>query len=64
MKNKLQSIIDGETTGGDAVAFLRSALEEHRAATSRSIELGQMIVNAEDVLIYGKEGRPLHRTFR
>lgn len=64
MKQELQSIINGETTGSHAVAILRSALEEYGSATSRAIELGQMIGNAEDVLIYGKEGRPLHRTFR
>jgi hypothetical protein len=64
MKEKLQSIIDGKIEGEDAVAILRSALKEHGSMSDKSFEFGQLIGMAEDAFIYGKEGRPLHKTYR
>lgn len=64
MKEKLQSIIDQRVTGNDAVVILRSALKELAGANTQFIELGQLIGQAEDIFIYGKKGRPMHKTFR
>lgn len=64
MKQKLQSIIDQKVIGNDATTILRSALEEYAATNYKSSELSQLIGQAEDVLLYGKKGRPTHRSYR
>jgi hypothetical protein len=64
MKEKLQAIIEQRIISNEAVTILRSAIEELSKITAQSIELGQLIAQAEDVFLYGKDGRPIHRTFR
>jgi hypothetical protein len=64
MKEKLQSIIDGETTGSDAISVLRLALKEYKSMVDKSTGLSQLISQAEDYLLYGKEGRGINKTFR
>lgn len=64
LTEKLQSIIDGKTTGNDAVTILRAALEKYKSTNTQLIELGQLIGEAEDFFIYGKAGRSINKTYR
>lgn len=64
MQEKLQCIIDQTITGPEAIAILRTAIEDSAAASYKSSELSYLIGQAEDVLLYGKEGRPINRSYR
>ena len=52
MLKKLQSIIDKKITGDEAVRILNDASSEYEEITKRSMHLGQLISQAESVLIY------------
>ena len=64
MKEQLQSIIDQKVTGTEAVEILKSAIKERKLLSDQYSEFMQLIRNAEDTLIYGKEGRPVLETYR
>jgi len=62
MKEKLQSIIEQKVTGENAVKILISAKKELSEATTQYIELGQLIRQAENIIIYGEGGIHGHET--